>query len=161
MPHNLIKLSEVVRPHKLQFHRYFRGLKHQTYLSHASRVQKKVLSLHWPARIQAERDSLAGLSEVLTSQTPSLIPNTGDWYNEPNQATEQQPQHPGLTHLRRRLGLPLQPAVLQPADVPLRIDQGAAEEQGETSAQQQRQTARQQFSICTYEVSLKSAYAMT
>jgi len=91
---------------------------------------------------------------VLTSQTPSLIPNTGDWYNEPNQATEQQPQHPGLTHLRRRLGLPLQPAVHQPA-VPLRTDQGGAEEQGEASAQHQNQTARQQFSNCTHEVSLK------
>ncbi|DBA80892.1 hypothetical protein WJX77_007438 [Trebouxia sp. C0004] len=94
---------------------------------------------------QAERDSLAGLSEVLTSQTPSLIPDTGAWYDEPNQATEQQPQHPGLTHLRRRLGLSLQPAM------PLRNDQSRAAEQGEASAQPPRQTARQQFSNCTYE----------
>ena len=47
--YNLIELSELVRPQTLQAHYYFRGLKHQTYLSHASRVSTMILSLHWPA----------------------------------------------------------------------------------------------------------------
>lgn len=58
--------------------------------------------------MQAERDSLTGLSEVPTSQTPNLVPNTGGGYGEASQAMELRSQEPGLTQLRHKLGLPLQ-----------------------------------------------------
>lgn len=95
---------------------------------------------------QAERDSLAGLSEVQASQAPDLIPNIGGWYGEPHQATDQPPQQPGLVHLRRRLGLPVQQPMHENG-------QGRAAQQGEASSQDQQQDAQQRFASCTYEVS--------
>ncbi len=101
--------------------------------------------------MQAERDSLAGLSEVLTSQTPSLIPNVGGWYNEPDQTSDLQPQQPELIHLRRRLGLPVQHSSQQPAAHQQSAEDGTAQ-QREESVHGSRQDAQQQFADCTYEV---------
>ena len=111
-------------------------------------VTRHVLELpcnHGTSGTQAERDSLAGLSEVHASQAPDLIPNIGGWYGEPNQATDQPPQQPGLVHLRRRLGLPVQQPVHENG-------QGGAAQQEEASPQGHQQDAQQHFASCTYEV---------
>lgn len=102
--------------------------------------------------MQAERDSLAGLSEVLTSQTPSLVPDVGGWYGGANQASEQQPQQPGLTHLRHRLGLPLQQQPCQALALQ-EARRGAAQHGVEESTVGGNQAEVNRFSHCTYEVS--------
>lgn len=103
--------------------------------------------------VQAERDSLTGLSEVPTSQTPSLVPNTGGWYGEPNQAMELQPSEPGLTQLRHKLGLPLQQpahqaAALQQTHHGDAANQGAGDYVGRAC-----QSEVDRLTSCSYEVS--------
>ena len=105
--------------------------------------------------VQAERDSLAGLSEVLTSQTPNLI-STGhsDWYGEPDQALQQQqPQNPGLTHLRKRLGLPLQQSLHQET-VHQATDQAGLHRQGHQTPDSSNVLMQPRFATCSYEVSV-------
>lgn len=104
--------------------------------------------------MQAERDSLAGLSEVLTSRAPSLVPNAAGGYDEPGHASEPQPQAPGLTQLRRKLGLPLQRPVHQAAAAPVqRTDDGSAAQQGaEHPAAVVSEPEVQRLVSCSYEV---------
>ena len=102
--------------------------------------------------MQAERDSLTGLSEVPTSQTPSLVPNTAGWYSEPNQAMELRSQDPALTQLRHKLGLPLQQPVHQSAAVQ-QTDHGDAGQQGaENCADRASQSEIDRLTSCSYEV---------
>ena len=101
--------------------------------------------------MQAERDSLAGLSEVQISQAPHLIPNVGGWLGEPDQASELPPQQPGLTHLRRRLGLPSQQSIHQAA-APQQVGDDEGMQQGGAAIDPSSQ-ALQRFANCTYEVS--------
>lgn len=102
--------------------------------------------------MQAEGDSLTGLSEVPASQTPSLVPNTAGWYSEPNQAMELRPQDPALTQLRHKLGLPLQQPVHQPAAVQ-QTDHGNAGQQGtEDFDGRACQSEVERLTSCSYEV---------
>ena len=104
--------------------------------------------------MQAERDSLAGLSEVLTSQTPSLVPNAGGSYDEDSHASELQPQAPGLTQLRRKLGLPLQRPAHQVTAVPVpRTEHGSAEQHGAEDPTVVPQHEVGRLASCSYEVS--------
>ena len=102
--------------------------------------------------MQAEGDSLTGLSEVPTSQTPSLVPNTGGWYGEPNQAMDLQPQEPGLTQLRHKLGLPLQRPAHQAAAVQ-QTHHGNAAKQGAEDLSAACQPEVDRHASCSYEVS--------
>lgn len=102
--------------------------------------------------MQAERDSLTGLSEVPTSQTPSLVPNAAGWYSGSNHAMELRPQEPGLTQLRHKLGLPLQQPVHESAAVQ-QTDHGDAGQQGaENFADRARQSEMDRLTSCSYEV---------
>ena len=102
--------------------------------------------------MQAERDSLAGLSEVLTSQTPSLVPHVGGWYSEPNEASQQAPQQPGLMHLRHRLGLPLQQPAHQ-TSIASQTQHGQTPRADDNSAVRACQIGAEPFINCSYEVS--------
>ena len=102
--------------------------------------------------MQAERDSLTGLSEVPPSQTPSLVPNTGGWYGEPNQAMDLRPQDPGLTQLRHRLGLPLQRPAHQDAALQ-QTHHGNAAKQGAEDLSAACQPEVDRLASCSYEVS--------
>lgn len=105
--------------------------------------------------MQAERDSLAGLSEVLTSRAPSLVPNAAGGYDEPSHASEPQPQAPGLTQLRRKLGLPLQRPVHQAAAVPVQHTSAgsAAQQSTEHSDAAVSEPEVERLVSCSYEVS--------
>ncbi|KAL3155648.1 hypothetical protein ABBQ32_012681 [Trebouxia sp. C0010 RCD-2024] len=102
---------------------------------------------------QAERDSLAGLSEVLTSRAPSLVPNAAGGYDEPSHASEPQPQAPGLTQLRRKLGLPLQRPVHQAAAVPVQHTSAgsAAQQSTEHSDAAVSEPEVERLVSCSYE----------
>lgn len=106
---------------------------------------------------QAERDSLAGLSEVLTSHTPNLI-STGhsDWYAEPDPPVDQQPQHPGLTHLRKRLGLPLQQSLHQEPE-PQRSEAAELPQQEAADEGDGKSSESECFAECAFQVSQEDA----
>lgn len=105
--------------------------------------------------MQAERDSLAGLSEVLTSQAPSLVANAAGCYDQPNHASRPQPQAPGLTQLRHKLGLPLQWPAHQAIAVPVQPtgDASAGAQQGaDNHAAGVPHSEVERLASCLYEV---------
>ena len=107
--------------------------------------------------MQAERDSLTGLSEVPVSRTPSLVPTTGGWYSGPNQALELHPQEPGLTQLRHKLGLPLQRPVHQAAALQQTHHGDAANQGAGDLSDGACQPEVDHLANCSYEVGLMAS----
>ena len=70
------------------------------------------------------------------------------------QQQQQQPQHPGLTHLRKRLGLPLQQS-LHKETVSQATDASGLWQQGYPTQDSLSAALPSRFATCKYEVSAR------